>query len=309
MADSQLSTESKNDTGKPNEAGVKRSGLKAVLRNLMGRRSEPTLRETFEEILEEHDDRDLPIESDERVLLENILKVGAKTAYDVMVPRADIVNIDIETSLDDVVDTMVKMPHSRYPVFRDNPDNVEGMVHIKDVFKATTEKMSNFSMVGVLRDVLFVVPSMRALDLLLEMRLMRLHMALVVDEYGGIDGLVTIEDLVEEIVGEIEDEHDIDDSPKLRIMGDGSCVSDARISIEEFEERFGQFMSDEDREEDIDTLGGFVFHLAGRVPSRGEVITHEDSPLEFEVIDADPRKIKRIRIRNLPNTQPIPTES
>ena len=268
----------------------------------MCRGPEPTLRETFQEILEDHDDRDLPIESGERELLENILTMGVKTAYDVMVPRADIVNIDVETSLIDVVDVMVKMPHSRYPVFKESQDNVVGMVHIKDVFKATTEGMPNFSLVGVLRDVLFVVPSMRALDLLLEMRLTRFHMALVVDEYGGIDGLVTIEDLVEEIVGEIQDEHDVDDAPKFQIMEDGSFVTDARIEIKDLEERFGLFLSDEERDEDIDTLGGLVFHLAGRVPSRGEIIAHSETAMEFEVVDADPRKVKRVCIRNLPVT-------
>jgi len=298
MADSQIPTTDKQDNS---EVSSRRGGLKNVFKNLLGRGSEPTLRDTFEEILEEHDDRETPIESDERMLLENILKVSAKTAYDVMVPHADIVNIDIETSLGDVVQTMVKMPHSRYPVYRDNPDNAIGMVHIKDIFKATTEKKADFCLDGVLRDVLFVAPSMRALDLLLEMRLMRLHMALVVDEYGGVDGLVTIEDLVEEIVGDIEDEHDVDDSPKLRNMGDGTCVADARFAIEDLEEQFGEFMSDEEREEDIDTLGGLVFHLAGRIPSRGEIIEHPSTAMEFEVVDADPRKIKHIRIRNLPN--------
>lgn len=308
MADSQISTSEKPEDGNHNESNAKRGGIKGVLRSLLGRGSEPTLRDTFEEILEEHDDRDMPIESDERMLLENILKVGAKTAYDVMVPHADIVNIDIETKLSDVVKTMVKMPHSRYPVYRDNPDNAIGMVHIKDILKATTEKRDDFSLDNVLRDVLFVAPSMRALDLLLEMRMSRLHMALVIDEYGGIDGLVTIEDLVEEIVGDIEDEHDVDDSPKLRVLGDGTCVTDARISIEDLEKRFGLFLSDEEREEDIDTLGGLVFHIAGRVPSRGEIITHEETLMEFEVVEADPRKIKRIRIRNIPGTNLAKTE-
>jgi CBS domain containing-hemolysin-like protein len=147
--------------------------------------------------------------------------------------------------------------------------------------------------------VLFVAPSMPVLDLLLEMRLSRVHMALVVDEFGGIDGLITIEDLVEEIVGEIEDEHDVAEGPKLVARPDGSLVADARTPIEEFEERAGQMLTDEERAEDIDTLGGLVFYILGRVPGRGELIVH-DSGVSFEVMEADPRRVKRLRVRNLP---------
>ncbi len=283
------------------EGEAKPAGIKSIFNKFFNNAAEPTLRDTFAEILEEHDNGDMPIESDERILLENILKIGAKTVSDVMVPSADITDIDIDTQLDDIVNIMMKMPHSRYPLYRDNSDNVIGMVHIKDIFKATIEKNAKFSLEEILRDVLFAAPSMRALDLLLEMRLMRLHMALVVDEYGGIDGLVTIEDLVEEIVGEIEDEYDVDDSPKLYLMEDGSYKADARISIEDLEKEFGKFISNDEYDEDIDTLGGLVFHLAGRVPSRGEVIAHSIKPIEFEVIEADPRRIKFIQIRNLAN--------
>lgn len=274
-----------------------------MVRGLLGRNGDSNLRDTFEELLEEHDDRATPIATDERRLLENILKVGEMTAYDVMVPRADIVSLEADTPLEDVVATMTRLPHSRYPVYRDSPDEVIGMVHIKDVFKATTEQDRTFSMIGVLRDVLFVAPSMRALDLLLEMRINRLHMALVVDEYGGVDGLVTIEDLVEEIVGEIEDEHDIDASPKIHPRSDGTYVADARYPLEDLEERFGAILTAEEREEDIDTLGGLVFHLAERVPTRGELIAHEATGIEFEVVDADPRRIKRLRLRNLSATR------
>ena len=155
-------------------------------------------------------------------------------------------------------------------------------------------------MVRQLREVLIVAPSMLALDLLLEMRRSRRHMALVVDEYGGIDGLVTIEDLVEEIVGEIEDEHDLEAAPLLSVRPDGSIVADARVPIEDFEELVGPVLTAEEEEADIDTLGGLVTNLAGRVPARGELVTHPASGIAIEVLEADPRRLRRLRLRNLP---------
>ena len=267
------------------------------MRTLFGRNGESQLRDSFEELLEQHDDRATPIDPDERALIDNILNLDEETAYDAMVPRADIASVPVDTGLDELVEIMTRQPHSRYPVHGDGLDDVLGMVHIKDVLKATTEPKENFAIRKVMRKVLFVAPSMRVLDLLLQMRMTRMHMALVVDEYGGIDGLVTIEDLVEEIVGEIEDEHDIDQGPKLEPRTDGTWVADARYDIEDLEEELGPILTEEEREEDIDTLGGLVFTLAGRVPVRGELIMHEDSGLEFEVLDADPRRIKRVRLR------------
>lgn len=272
--------------------------MRGFLRSMLGRNGDSQLRDTFEELLEQHDDRETPIDPDEKALIDNILNVGELTAYDVMVPRADIVSVPIDTKLDDLVATMIRQPHSRYPVHRESLDDAMGMVHIKDVLAATTESKQRFSVRKVMRKVLFVAPSMRVLDLLLQMRQNRLHMALVVDEYGGIDGLVTIEDLVEEIVGEIEDEHDIAQGPRIERRPDGTWVADARLDIEDLEEQLGVLLSDEEREEDIDTLGGLVFTLAGRVPVRGELIPHEASGMEFEVLEADPRRIKRVRLRH-----------
>jgi len=216
-----------------------------------------------------------------------------------MVPRADIVSIDITAGLDEVVEAMSTGGHARLPVYRDNLDDVVGIVHIKDVLRYAKGREA-FDINRILRTVLVVVPSMRALDLLLEMRQSRVHMALVVDEYGGVDGLITIEDLIEEIVGEIEDEHDVAEGPKLQPRPDGSIIADARAEIEEFEEMVGPVLSDEERAEDIDTLGGLVFYLADRVPARGELIVHPQSGISFEVMEADPRRIKRLRVRNLP---------
>lgn len=295
------------ESGSGDPSSRKPSGWRGMLRALLGRNGDSQLRDSFEELLEQHDDRATPIDPDERALIDNILNVGEETAYDVMIPRADIVSVPADTDLDELVSIMSKQPHSRYPVHRDSLDDVLGMVHIKDVLAATTEPKDKFSVRKIMRKVLFVAPSMRVLDLLLQMRMNRLHMALVVDEYGGIDGLVTIEDLVEEIVGEIEDEHDIDQGPKIERKPDGSWIADARFDIEDLEERLGPVLSDEEREEDIDTLGGLVFTLAGRVPIRGELIPHEPSGLEFEVLEADPRRIKRVRLRYRPPGSAVET--
>ena len=275
------------------------------LRGLFRARNGDALRETIEEIIEEigeteaEDAQGPPISDDERIMLANILKQRHSTAYDVMVPRADIVSVDAETGLDELLDVMSKAGHSRLPVYRGTLDDVLGLVHIKDVLPFATAP-EDFDLPAITRKVLIIAPSMRVLDLLLEMRQSRTHMALVVDEFGGIDGLITIEDLVEEIIGEIEDEHDVVGGPKLVFRADGSLIADARAMVEEFEGLVGPVLSEEEREEDIDTLGGLVFSLAGRVPARGELLVHEPSGVSFEVLQADPRRIKRLRVRNLP---------
>jgi CBS domain containing-hemolysin-like protein len=277
------------------------------LRGLVrGRNGDSALRDTIEEIIEEIEETEseqasaTPISDDERVMLANLLKQRHRTTYDVMVPRADIVAVDVGTSLQDLLKVMGKYGHSRLPVYRGTLDDVVGLVHIKDLLPRISES-TGFELESITRRVLFAAPSMRVLDLLLEMRESRVHMALVVDEFGGIDGLITIEDLVEEIVGEIEDEHDVAEGPKLTARGDGSLIADGRTTIEEFEERVGPVLSDEERDEDIDTLGGLVATLAGRVPTRGELLVHSPSGISFEVIQADPRRVKRLRVRNLPD--------
>jgi magnesium and cobalt transporter len=269
------------------------------------RNGESRLREAIEGIIEEIEEKKsevdaaVPIGDDERVMLTNILNLRHLTAYDVMVPRADIVSVEFNIGADALLEAMRVAGHSRLPVFRGTLDEVVGMVHIKDVVDLARGD-EPFDLANILRRVLMVSPSMRVIDLLLEMRSSRIHMALVVDEYGGVDGLVTIEDLVEEIVGEIEDEHDVMQEPELRRRSDGTIVADARVAIEEFEEMVGPTLSDEERDEDIDTLGGLIFTLLGRVPGRGELITHEASGITFEILEADPRRIKKLRIRDLP---------
>jgi CBS domain containing-hemolysin-like protein len=170
------------------------------------------------------------------------------------------------------------------------------MVHIKDVFAAVGRDPASFSLKGILRKPLLVVPQIPVLDLLLQMRAQRIHMALVVDEYGGIDGLVTIEDLVETIVGDISDEHDEVTSPTIVERPDGMIEMDARTTVEAFEQKMGPILTEEERAADIDTVGGLVFTLAGRVPARGELISH-GSGVEFRVLEADTRRIRRLRVR------------
>jgi CBS domain containing-hemolysin-like protein len=248
-----------------------------------------------------HEDDDSMPDADrshERKLIENILEIRDQPVSELMVPRADIVAVDVETERDELVKLLVARSHSRLPVYRETLDDVTGIVHIKDVLAVIAEG-GKFSLEAILRPVSIVAPSMRVLDLLLDMRKTHQHMALVIDEFGGIDGLITIEDLVEGIVGEITDEHDRAVTASMVEKSDGSLLADARVPIEDFEARVGQVLEQEERD-DVDTLGGLVFSLAGRVPSRGELLTHPSSGLEFEIIDADPRRIKRIRVRNPP---------
>jgi CBS domain containing-hemolysin-like protein len=260
------------------------------------RNGESSVRDTLEELIEERDDAEASIAEDERVLLSNILDLRDRTVHDVMVPRADIIAVDSAAPRSRVIALMTREGHSRLPVHGETLDDIIGMVHIKDV--AARPKDEAFTLSKIVRRALFVSPSMQVLELLLEMRVTRSHMAVVVDEHGGVDGLVTIEDLVEEIVGEIEDEHDRSDEPTLVKRSDGSLDADARATLEALEEITGLVVTEEERA-DIDTLGGLVFSLARHVPIRGELVSHPGG-LEFEVIDADPRRIKRLRVRGLP---------
>lgn len=274
--------------------------LKTWLRGLRRGKPGESVRDTLEELFEEREDAEIPIDDHERRLLTNVLRLRDVTAHDVMVPRADIAAVDSKVTLEELLALINERGHSRYPVYRGTLDDAIGLVHIKDVLMMVASGKP-FTLQRIVRKVLFVSPSIRVLDLLLEMRLKRTHMALVVDEYGGIDGLITIEDLVEQIVGEIQDEHEREVEPDYVEHPDGVIEADARMPVEDFEARVGPLLDEEERE-DIDTLGGLVFSLAGRVPSRGELIAHPRG-LEFEVVDADPRRIKRLRIRNLPKPE------
>jgi CBS domain containing-hemolysin-like protein len=256
--------------------------------------SEADLRESVEEVLEEHEDAGLSLDPEQREMLLNILSFSEVEVEDVMVPRADIMAVDIDTPLEDLVANFQKAHHSRLPVFRGTLDEVVGFVHIKDVLKYWRGG-ETFDLAAVVRQPLFVPHSMPVAALLLKMRASRIHMALVVDEYGGADGLVTIEDVVEEIIGEIEDEHDLNAAPIMRELPNGDLEMDARLEIEDLEERLGIDLLPDDEDEEVDTLGGMLFSLAGRVPDKGEVIDHS-SGLKFMILEADPRRIKRVRL-------------
>ena len=270
--------------------------LRGWLRTIMGGRGDATLRNTIEELIEERRETEGSIAADERLLLGNILKLHDRTVADVMVPRADIVAVAADIPLPALVGKMASEAHSRLPVYRETLDDVIGFVHIKDVLACVADKRP-FDLAAITRDLLIVAPSMAVLDLLLQMRQTRRHIALVVDEFGGIDGLVTIEDLVEEIVGEIDDEHDVVTTPpEIVERPDGSFLVDGRASPYDVEARTGIPLSEEADEEDVDTIGGLVASFAGRVPVRGEVVPH-GSGAEFEILDADPRRIRRLRVR------------
>jgi len=286
------------------EAGHK-PGLFWKIQGMLRRKEAESIRDQVEELIERHeapsearpgDGQTTSLDAEERALLGNVLRLRGITAYDVMVPRADIMAIPESHSLTETIALIQTEGHSRYPVYRDGLDDIIGMVHIKDVFAAVGKDEKAFALTDILRRPLFVVPSIPVLDLLLQMRQARVHMALVVDEYGGIDGLITIEDLVETIVGDISDEHDEVEAQQITERPDGALDLDARTPIAAFEEKLGNVLTDEERAADIDTVGGLVFTLAGRVPAKGELVSHP-SGLEFRILDADPRRIRRLRVR------------
>ena len=272
--------------------------LDRVRNRLLGRQ-EHGVRESIAELVSQSaapQDGSIPeLDRQERALIANVLRLRETTADDVMVPRADIVAMPVEVTLEQALSQIRREGHSRMPVFRDELDDIVGMVHIKDVF-SYVGRPDAFKLEALLRRPLMVAPQVPVLDLLLQMRQARMHLALVVDEYGGIDGLLTIEDLVEEIVGDIADEHDEVQGPLITERADGAMDVDARLSIEAFEKKLGPVLTEDEREADIDTVGGLVFTLAGRVPSRGEVVSHP-SGLEFRILEADPRRIRRLRMR------------
>ena len=232
----------------------------------------------------------------EEALLRNILGLQDLNASDVMIPRADIVSVSMLESFSEIIAQMTAANHSRLPVRRETLDDIVGIIHIKDVF-AHLHAGEAPDIGTLLRPALFVAPTIRLLDLLHEMRLRRRHLALVVDEFGGVDGLITIEDLVEEIVGEIEDEHDQTVQPQMTFNEDGTILAEARLEVKELETLAGRLLEEDERDE-IDTLGGLVCAVAGRVPGRGEVVRHP-SGLQFEVIEGDPRRLSLLKIRGV----------
>ena len=253
-------------------------------------------RQKMTELLEDSaTDREL-FDRHEGTLLRNLLGLRDKIASDVMIPRADIVSVSMRNDFSEISKQISQVRHSRIPVYREALDDVAGFIHVKDIF-ASLQAGEVPPVKSLLRPALFVAPTIRLLDLLHEMRLKRRHLALVVDEFGGVDGLVTIEDLIEEIVGDIEDEYDETVALRFDINGDGTAIADARLEIEMLETVTGVLLDDDDRDE-IDTLGGLVCAEAGRVPTRGEIVRHANG-LQFEVLEGDPRRITLVKIRGL----------
>lgn len=274
-----------------------KKNLASFLRQKISRflASEESLRDVVAELVEEPTSQTGATPT-ERLMLANVLELREKTVADCMLPRASIVAVELETTLQDLITLMTETQHSRIPVYRDTLDDVLGMVHMKDVLDALAHGRRP-ALHQLLRQVLFVPPTMPLTRLLMQMRQSRHHMAMVVDEYGGIDGLVTIEDLVEEIVGEIDDEHDDVAQPRIVIRADGSLIAEARLTIDDFEERVGPFLSEDERAE-IDTLGGLVFLLAGRLPQPGETFTHP-AGFAFDVLELEQNRVKRVRVRDV----------
>jgi CBS domain containing-hemolysin-like protein len=263
---------------------------------LFGEETEPTLRSEIEEALDEAEES-RPIAGDlspaERQMLRNLLHFGEQTAGEICVTRGDIVAVRNDIAFEDLVRAFAEAGHSRLPVYGESLDEVIGMVHIKDVFVAKVDETRDRSMDALMREPLFVPESMGVIELLARMRTERVHLGIVVDEFGGTEGLVTIEDVVEEIVGEIEDEHDDAEEAMLTLLEDGVWEADARVELDELAEAVDPRLSSD--EDEVDTLGGLVFLLAGHIPARGECVSHP-SGWKLETVDCDPRRIIRVRL-------------
>jgi len=297
------------------------AGLFDRLRTLFGM-TPASIRDDIEDAIDE--EAGAEFSPQERAILKNVLRLHDVRVADIMVPRADIIALPLDCSLRDVLDLFRTAGHSRLPVYEDTLDDPRGMIHIRDFLgflvsnprfglagapgadgepaDDTTDLDTPLAAVQILRPVLYAPPSMPALDLLLKMQASRTHMALVIDEYGGTDGLVSIEDVVESIVGDIEDEHDEAEPPELQSLGEGAFIAEARAPLDEVSAAVGFDFASLADAEGVDTIGGLVTAVAGRVPSRGEILKGPGR-FEFEVLDADPRRIKRLKISPLSSPQ------
>ncbi len=324
--DSKLATGTLEDQAPSAPANGAGLGWLATLRAKLGLPGSPSLRETLEAALSSESKSPDSFTAEERGMLLRLLRFGTLKVADVMVPRADIIAAEESDTLADLLRQFQDAGVSRIPVYQETLDDPRGMIHVKDLLRWMTREvvaptgnneseaplpdLSNVDFKALVmatkirRPVLYVPPSMPAMNLLLRMQSTRIHMALVVDEYGGTDGLVTIEDLVEQIVGEIEDEHDEAEDAHIAPDAKIGLVTAARTPVKELEDHLGVKLLTPEEAEDIDTLGGLVFSIVGRVPARGELIRHS-SGTEFEVLDADPRRIKKLRVHP-PKAAPEP---
>jgi CBS domain containing-hemolysin-like protein len=304
--------------------------FRAALLSALGLKQNGSARAEIEDAIAADEAAGATLSADERAMLRAILKLGDMRVEDVMVPRADIEALEVEATIAEVIAIFRETGHSRMPVYRETLDEPLGMIHIRDLMawfadKALSQPAEDappaprfdFNTVDLtvtleqsklVRPVLFVPPSMPARALLKRMQSSRTQMALVIDEYGGTDGLVSLEDLVEIIVGEIEDEHDFDEEPTVQRVADGVFIADARTTVEDAREVIGPEFRAGEKAEDIETIGGLVFAATGRIPPKGEVVQAVDG-FDFEILDTDPRRIKRVRIRDRAKaTAPVRTK-
>ncbi len=273
--------------------------LKEILQKLLfwKKSKETTLRDTIEELIEEDEGSETQsIAEDEREMLGNVLNLRDVQVQDIMVPRVEIEAVPVTAHMEELMSKFVETQKSSIIVYQGNIDNLLGVVYLKDV--ANWFKMNKpFNLSIFVKEILFVPPTMRSLDLLLKMRETGIKLAIVVDEYGGVDGLVSFRDIIEEIIGDIQDATEIKNQKKKIVKSsDGSVVADGRSTFEEIQ-KFGN-LKIKPEDDSMDTIGGLISSITGRVPVRGELITSEDGRLEFEILDADPRKIKSVRIRS-----------
>ncbi|PPR78855.1 MAG: Hemolysin C [Alphaproteobacteria bacterium MarineAlpha2_Bin1] len=299
MKENNLNKKNISDTDSPSTSSfqLKKTLVERLLNFGFLKNEGDTNSNNLKNLIEQHEEEQGELDEESKLLLRNLLSFGDLKVNDVMIPRADIVAVGLSSSIDKIIKAFQKESHSRMPVYKDNLDDVSGVIHIKDIVKFWDRRKA-FKLSSHLKEALFVPPSMSVPDLLLTMRTKRLHMALVVDEYGGTDGLVTIEDLVESIVGDIEDEHDEDEKPLFNILSDGTIEASGRASTADVEKSLGADFLPEHHDEEIDTVAGVVASLAGRVPQRGEVISHNGG-FEFEITQADARRVKKLIIRKI----------
>lgn len=284
-------------TGKAGDSARSLGGaVRSWLRRIASPRSDASLKEALEEVIEEHEGQaETPMDPQEKVMLHNMLSFSDIKVDDIMIPRTDIIAVPYDIGLEELKRHFIVERHTRVPIFKDTLDTVLGFLHVKDMLPMLSGDKP-FNIDAVKRQLLFVPPSMRVMDLLVRMRQAGSHMAIVVDEYGGTDGLVTMEDVFEEIVGEIHDEHDDEElAERITRVGPGSAEVSGRIPIEILEKEFGLNLMPQDKPDEFDTLGGLIFFHLGRIPAKGEKINHP-SGVRFEVLDADMRRIRRVRL-------------
>ncbi len=260
---------------------------------LFSRKNPDSVRETITELIQEAPLEETSLNTEERALLSNVLRLRDLNVDNVKIPRADIIAVPADISYIDLIKLMSETPFTRLPVYQHNLDDILGHIHVKDI--ALHAQRDHFDIHQIIQQVLFVPHSMRLLDLFLQMRATQIPMACVVDEYGGIDGLVTSWDIIREILGDLQDDHTPEISSQITHLNDGTYVVDARVSTKDLEDHIGKILTDDERQENIDTVGGLVMYLAGRVPHHKEIISHS-SGLEFEIIEASPRSVHRLHL-------------